>query len=291
MNLSVVIVNWKAKEYLPGCFDSLMDNLAGVDSEVFFVDNGSEDGGTEWVRTRHPAVCVIENRINLGFSRANNLAIREARGEHVLLLNPDTLLRPGAVKNMMALSDESSSVGIVGPRIEYPDGTLFPRCKRAIPEVGDALFYLFRAEGLRGIFSRNGGYTLDHLDPREVHEVGAVSGSCMLIKRSVFSDIGFLDEEFFLYGEDLDFCLRAKRAGWRVIYCPTAVCIHYHGESSRKRRLRSTLDFYRAMRTFYRKHYAPFRHPLVNGVVEVGIEFKLLLSLFTMPLRPGRRAG
>jgi GT2 family glycosyltransferase len=291
MDLSVVIVNWKTRDFLPGCLESLKGNIPNLKAEIVFVDNGSHDGSLEWIGSNHPDVKVIVNEANLGFSKANNLAIERCQGDMIMLLNPDTRLKMGAVEALVSLLNTRPAAGIVGPRIEYPDGSLYPQSKRAIPEIRDAFFYIFRIKNLAQRFSGENFYTLDDLDPDEIHEVGAVSGSCMLVRREVFTDVGLLDEDFFLYGEDLDICMRSRRGGWKVYYCPDAVVVHYHGQSSRKRRLLSTLDFYGAMRTFYRKHYAPFRHPLINGFVEVGIHLKMLVSLFLVPLRPGRRAG
>jgi GT2 family glycosyltransferase len=288
MDLSVIIVNWRAKDFLPECFASLKDNIAGLDAEIVFVDNDSRDGSLEWVKETHPDAKVVENKENLGFSRANNLAIGLCAGEAVMLLNPDTFLKKDSITAMLSLMKENPSAGIVGPRIEYPDGKLYPQCKRAVPDIRNAFVHIFR---LKSLLSTRKDYTLDTLDPDEVHEVGAVSGSCMLIRREVLNNIGLLDEDFFLYGEDLDFCMRTGRAGWKILYCPRAIVVHHHGQSSRKRRLSSTLDFYRAMRVFYRKHYAPGKHPVINGLVETGISLKMLISLILLPLRPGRRAG
>jgi GT2 family glycosyltransferase len=291
MQLSVVIVNWKARECLPACIESLKADLDGIEAEIVFVDNASGDGSPGWVRENHPEVIVIENQTNLGFSRANNLAIKGSRGDLVMLLNPDTVVKEGGVRSLISLLEKEPAAGIAGPRIEYPDGSIYPQCKRKIPTVGDAFYYLFGIERLRSLVSRRSGYTLDHLDPGDVHEVEAISGSCMMIRREALTDIGLLDEDFFLYGEDLDLCLRAGRSGWKILYCPKAIIVHHHGQSSRQRRWSSTVEFYRAMRTFYRKHYGPLRHPFVNAMVEIGIHVKLAFSLVMIPLRPGRRAG
>ncbi len=288
MDLSVVIVNWKAKDFLPECFASLENNLEGMRAEIVFVDNDSRDGSAGWVREAHPDARVVESGGNIGFARACNLAIGLCSGEMIMLLNPDTVLEKDSVGSMLSLMAENPFTGIVGPRIVYPDGRLYPQCKRTVPDIRDAFVHIFRVGKL---LPAGRGYTLDDLDPEEVHEVGAVSGSCMVVRRGVFNDVGLLDENFFLYGEDLDFCMRAGRAGWKILYCPRAVLVHHHGQSSRKRRFSSTLDFYRAMRLFYRKHYASSRHPLVNWIVEAGISLKMLISLALMPLRPGRRAG
>ncbi len=291
MDLSIIIVNWNAGDYLPGCFDAVDRNTPGIEAEVFLVDNNSADGSLEWARRARPEITIIENSENLGFAKASNIAIRRSVGRAVMLLNPDTILKPGAIEALLSLLRDDSSAGIVGPRIEYPDGTLYPQCKRAVPDIRDAFFYLFRMIGLRRAISGKRGYSLDHLDPGKTHEVGAISGSCMMIRRQVLDDTGLLDEDFFLYGEDLDLCLRAGKQGWKVYYCPEATMVHYHGESSRKRRYSSTLDFYHAMRTFYRKHYAVYRNPVVNLIVEAGISLRMVISIVMMPLRPGRRAG
>jgi len=288
--LSVVIVNWRAMARLPACLAAVAENVEGIDAEVIVVDNASGDGAPAWVREHHPGAVVLENEENVGFARAVNRAIRESRGESLLLLNPDTLLEKDAVRGLFAVFARHPKTGLVGPWIRYPDGRFAPQSMREVPGVEDAFLHLFGFRALRRLFGR-GGYTLDRLDPEVEHEVGALSGSCMLIRRAVIEEIGLLDEAFFLYGEDLDLCLRARRAGWGIEYTPRAVVLHEHGVSSRQRRLASTIDFYRAMRIFYRKHYAPSRHPLVNGVVSVGIGLRMLVALAIMPLTPGRRAG
>ena len=169
MDLSVVIVNWKARDFLPTCLVSLKGNITGIEAEIIFVDNGSGDGSLEWVRSTHPDVKVMVNEGNLGFSKANNLAIERCKGAVILLLNPDTELKKGAVEALLSLLNENPTVGIVGPRLEYPDGTLYPQVKRAIPDIKGAFFYLFSWKSLGERFSSDIVYTIHTLDPDWVH--------------------------------------------------------------------------------------------------------------------------
>jgi GT2 family glycosyltransferase len=197
----------------------------------------------------------------------------------VLLLNPDTLLPAGGLDALVQRLREHPEAGIVGPKLLRPDGSMHLACRRSFPTPPVAFY---RLSGLSRLFPRSrrfGQYNLTYADPDQAMEVDAVCGACLLIRRAVIDRIGLLDERFFMYGEDLDWCLRARQAGWAVRYEPEVVVRHQHGAASRKRALRTTFHFFRAMDLFYRKHYVRRYHPLVTGMVRTGIYGALALAM------------
>ena len=208
------------------------------------VDNSSTDGTASIVRiiTRRS---VIANRENAGFARANNLALRQARGELILLLNPDTELQADTLQVMLDFMDKHTECGMAGCRVLNPDGTLQLACRRNIPGLADAFFKL---SGISRLFPRSrrlARYNLTYLPADHVAKVDAVSGSFLMTRRAVMDKIGLLDERFFMYGEDLDWCWRSVRAGYQNYYVPDTSIVHYHGGSSKKRPLRSAYHFTR----------------------------------------------
>jgi N-acetylglucosaminyl-diphospho-decaprenol L-rhamnosyltransferase len=290
MDLSIVVLNYNTREHLRACLGSLG---RPEQAEVFVVDNASTDGSAEMVESDYPWVTLIRAPRNGGYARGNNLALRRARGEVVMLLNPDTLLPPAAIETLVHKLAEHPEAGIVGPKLLRPDDSMHLACRRSFPTPPVAFY---RLAGLSRLFPRSrvfGQYNLTYADPDQPMEVDAVCGACLVIRRVVVDRIGLLDERFFMYGEDLDWCLRARQAGWVVRYEPEVVVKHQHGAASRKRALRTTFHFFRAMDLFYRKHYVRRYHPLVTGAVRTGIYGALAVALcrtlLTMPSQ--RRVG
>lgn len=277
MQLSVIIVNWNAREFLARCLETVFASEFDGDFEVIVVDNNSPDGSVEFIRERYPRVKVIANRDNPGFARGNNQAIREARGEYILLLNPDTEIKPDTLQVMADFMRERPDCGMAGCKVLNPDGTLQPACRRSIPTPADAFFKL---AGISRLFPRSprfARYNLTYLPEDRLCAVDAVSGSFLFTRREVVEKIGLLDERFFMYGEDLDWCRRAQQAGYRNYYVPAASIVHYHGQSSAKRPLRTAYYFYQAMYLFYCKHAAPrWTWPLVKAA-------SLLAFLLALP--------
>ena len=280
MDLSIVILNYNTREQLRTCLESVRAEGSTIDTEVIVVDNASSDGSADMVAADFDWVTLIRAPRNGGYAYGNNLGLRQSRAPAVMLLNPDTLVPPGspaALLNRLAAHPEA---GVVGPKLVRPDGSMHLACRRSFPTPAVAFY---RVSGLSRLFShspRFGRYNLTYLDPDLPTEVDSVCGACLLIRRAVIDRIGPLDERFFMYGEDLDWCLRARQAGWSVRYEPSVVVQHQHGAASRKRPLRTTVHFFRAMDLFYRKHYVDRYHPLVTGAVRTAIYGALAISVF-----------
>jgi len=284
-DLAIVIVNYNTRDFLRGCLDSIYGSQGEVSYRVYVVDNCSADGSADMVRREFPQVDGLQQcETNYGYPAANNIGFRAAGFGHedggpgcryVLMLNADTVLPPNALHQMVEFMDAHPQAGIAGPKLVRQDGSLDKACRRSFPSP-EVSFY--RLAGLSRLFPHNprfARYNLDYLDPNETAEVDAVVGAFMLIRAETLREVGFLDESFFMYGEDLDFCYRAKQKGWKVYYYPAVTVLHYKGESSRQRSFRSIYHFYRSMYVFHRKHYwqdtlFPLNYLITLGIVTLG---------------------
>jgi GT2 family glycosyltransferase len=278
MTLSIVIVNYNTEKLLRSCLESVYAGANGTPLDIWVVDNNSRDSSVTMLKSLFPMVKVIENPSNVGFSRANNLVISQSRSDYILLLNPDTLILGEAIERMVKFMKEHPEVGIAGCKVLNRDGTLQPACRRSIP-TPEVAFY--RLTGLSKLFPQSrvmAKYNMTYESPDQMHEVDAVSGAFLMIRREVVDEIGLLDERFFMYGEELDWCLRTKRAGWSIMYCPEAQIIHYKGESTKYNSRKAAIEFYRAMYLFHRKHFAKNHSALTNLLIYVGIGVKALCA-------------
>jgi GT2 family glycosyltransferase len=269
MDISVIIVNYNVRQFLENALTSILRALDGIAGEVFVVDNGSDDGSAEMVKAKFPGVRLIENIANLGFSRSNNLALRQAAGRYLLLINPDTLVQEDTIRVMLKFFEETPDAGLAGCRIMNPDGTFQLPCRRSFPTPWVAFT---KISGLAALFPSSrvfGRYNLTYLSEDETYPVDAVSGSFMMLPREVYERVGGLDESFFMYGEDLDWCFRVGEAGFRVYYVHSTRIIHYKGESTRRSDIDELRYFYGAMRLFVRKHFSRSR-PLL-ALLDLGI--------------------
>ena len=256
MDLTVIVVSYDSAAFLPACREALRRHTRGIAYEVVVVDNASRDGSAELVRRDWPAARLLVNPENRGFARAVNQGAAGAAGRHLLLLNPDAEIGAEALDRCVAFLDAHPDVGVVGARVENPDGTLQRACRRSVPTP---LVSLFRLGGLRRLFPRHPAaraYNLDDADPARTLDVDAVSGSFLMARREAWERAGGLDERYFLYAEDIDFCLAVKAAGYRVVYYPEAVVVHHKGASSRRASRAANREFHRAMALFHRKHFA-----------------------------------
>lgn len=309
-DLAVVILNYNSGDVLRGCLDS----LAGVDFagrlDVWVVDNASADGSAAMVAANYPWVRLLVNQCNGGYAQGNNLALRRILGiatqqdtiaweagqpapqsapDYVMLLNPDTVLTPGALQTLVDYMEQHLDVGVVGPKLLLADGSLDQACRRFFPTPA-AAFY--RMVGLSKLFAKNprfARYNPTYLDPDQEVDVDSVVGAAMLVRASVAREVGLLDEAFFMYGEDLDWAYRIKSYGWRVVYVPAAVIYHYKRVSSSRRPFPSIRAFYDAMRIFHRKHFAATTTAPLNWLIELGITLKEWQSLLRNMLRPPTR--
>ena len=255
MKLSVVIVNYNVSHYLLQCVDSLSHALRGTDSEVIVVDNHSRDNSVTLLRQYHPEVRIVENLHNLGFAKANNIAIRQSRGEYVLLLNPDTIVSESVVKGVISFLDSHPEAGSGGVRMLNADGTVAPESRRGVPTPMTAFY---RLSGLCGMFPnslRFGRYYLGHLPWDSPQQIEVVSGAFCMLRTSVLKKVGLLDEDYFMYGEDIDLSYRILKSGATNWYVPETI-LHYKGESTHKSSFRYVHVFYQAMHIFFRKHFS-----------------------------------
>jgi len=269
--VSVIIINWKTPKLLADCLDSLQGDPNCSRFEMIVVDNNSGDESVPMLKSRYPDVKLIENPDNKGFSKAVNQAIPLCRGEYLLLLNPDAKVVGSAVTRLAEFLDQNPTVGACGPKVLNADGTLQLACRRAFPSLA-ASFY--RLAYISHLFPKNPAfsqYNMTYADPDKLLEVDALSGSCMMIRRQVVDNIGLLDEDIFMFGEDIDWCWRVKESGMKVMYVPDAVVYHIHGASSRKRPIGTTINLHKGMEVFYRKHLAQRYWAPVNLLVYAAI--------------------
>jgi hypothetical protein len=273
--MDVAIVSYRSRELLRACLRSLREHPPRTPGRVIVVDNDSEDGTVEMVVTDFPEVLLIAADQNLGFSLANNRAIRGGDSDYILALNPDTRVTEGALDRLVELMDGNAEIGICGCRLELEDGSFDHAAKRSFPTITSALGH-FTGVGRKV----EGGALSEYRAPAvEAGAVDAVNGAFMLMRRSLLDEIGLFDEGYWMYMEDLDLCYRCWQAGKVVWYEPSVTVVHVkHGSSGDHRSLRLNYAFHYGMYRFYRKHYAADRSGLVNAAVYAGIAGKLGIS-------------
>lgn len=280
MDLSIVIVNYNTKDLLLQTLDSVFLSNDCLQKEVFVVDNASSDGSVEAVAEKFPTVLLMQNERNYGFSYANNVAIRQSRGRYVLLLNSDTVVQPDTFSKMVEFLDAHSEVGAAGCKVVLPNGQLDHACRRSFPQPLNSFYRMLKLDKLFPNHPKIASYNLHYLDEDQSYEVDCLVGAFMMVRRETLEQVGLLDERFFMYGEDVDWCYRIKQAGWINWYYPETNIIHYKGASSRKKKVRMIYEFHRAMYLYYAKHHAPDTLFLLNGLVYLGIFCRYVLMLF-----------
>lgn len=257
MKLSVIIVNYKVKHYLEQCLRSVAEASRGIAVEVIVVDNASGDGSVEYLRERFPDVTIIASEENLGFARANNLAIRNSHGQYVLLLNPDTIVAEDTFRDFIGFMDSTPDAGGCGAYMLHTDGSFAPESRRGLPTP----FVAFcKMSGLASLLPKSrtfGRYYMRYLNENEVNRIEIMSGAFMFLRRDALDKAGLLDEDFFMYGEDIDLSYRILKAGYNNYFLPSRI-LHYKGESTVKSSYRYVHTFYRAMELFFNKHYAHY---------------------------------
>jgi len=254
--LSIIIVNYNVKAFLQNCLLSIKKATEKIDSEIIVVDNASDDGSIELIKKNFEDVILIESPVNLGFSKANNLGLKISQGKYICLINPDTIVEENTFEVMINFMENHPDVGLAGCKILNPDGTFQLACRRSFPTPWVAFTKII---GLSKLFPKSklfAKYNLTYLDENQSYEVDAVSGSFMFLRRDVYEKIGGLDETFFMYGEDLDYCYRVKQAGYKVYYVHSTQIIHFKGESTKRSNIDELKHFYDAMRLFVRKHFS-----------------------------------
>lgn len=254
--LSVVIVNYNVKYFLEQALRSVEKAVEDMDAEVWVVDNNSVDGSVAMVQEKFPWVKVLANKDNVGFSFANNQAIRESNSEYVLLLNPDTVLQEDSLLKCVSYMDARADVGALGVRMIDGKGKFLPESKRGLPSPAVALY---KMTGLSGLFPKSkvfGRYHLKYLSEHETHDVDVLSGAFMMMRASALDQVGLLDEDYFMYGEDVDLSYRIVLGGYKNVYFAGTTIIHYKGESTKRKSANYVKVFYNAMVLFAKKHYS-----------------------------------
>ena len=271
MKLSVVIVSYNVCRYLEECLQSVEKALEGIEAEVFVVDNASTDDTLHVLPSLFPKVQFIANEENLGFSRANNIAIRQATGEYVLLLNPDTNVGEDTLRGAISFMDEHPQAGATGVMMKNADGSNAMESRRAIPMPWVSALKML------GFTQR---YYMSHLPWDEPCRIEVISGAFFLVRRSALDHVGLLDEDFFMYGEDIDLSFRLLKAGYENWYLPLPI-IHYKGKSTRKNEYRYVHVFYQAMLIFFRKHYSHLSI-FYTLPVKIAIYFRAFIALMDL---------
>ncbi len=272
VDLSIIIVNYNVKEFLQNLIYSIYKAGQKINYEIIIVDNASDDGSVEFLREKFPDIKLIVNEKNLGFSKANNLGLSIAKGKYILLLNPDTIVQEDTFEKTIIFFEQTSDAGMAGCKILNPDGTLQLACRRSFPGPWTSFC---KVTGLSNLFPGSrlfARYNLTYLNENQTYEVDAISGSFMMIKRETFEKVGKLDEQFFMYGEDLDWCYRVQKEGYKVYYVHDTQIIHYKGESTKRSSIDETKIFYNAMHLFVKKHFASSL--LVELILRSGIGFR-----------------
>ena len=279
MKLSIVIVNYNVKHFIEQCLHSVYSAIKGIDAEVFVVDNNSVDGSVALIKEKFPQVILIENKVNTGFSKANNQAICVSKGQYVLLLNPDTVVQEDTFTKTLAFMDAHPDAGGLGVKMVDGKGNFLPESKRGLPTPEVAFYKIF---GLSKFFPKSkrfGRYHLTYLDKNKTHSIDVLSGAFMLLRAETLAKCGLLDEEYFMYGEDIDLSYRIILSGYKNYYFPDTCIIHYKGESTKKSSVNYVLVFYKAMAIFARKHFSQNRAKLFSILIHFAIYLRAGASI------------
>ena len=288
-DVTIIIVTWNSRKDLPGCLGSIPAAARDVRYEVIVVDNQSTDGTAALVESSHPDVRLLVNRENRGFAAANNQAMRLARSRDVLLLNPDTVLQDRAIDRLVQCLDGHPEASVAGPTVLNSDGSLqrtgvtFPSTWNILAEA----LFLDRLLPRSGIFGRHRRL---YQDPRALREVDYVQGSCLMVRAAAIETAGILDEEYFMYFEETDWCFRMKQAGGSVLLCPDAAVIHYGGEESSHYGERRLVSYHRGLLLFYLKHHSLADAILLRAVLLLRSLLRIGVWLGIAVVRPGQRS-
>jgi GT2 family glycosyltransferase len=279
VKISIIIVNYNVEFYLEQCLLSVEKAMKGIDGEIWVVDNNSADRSNRMLEKKFPKVRLVKNSENFGFSVANNQAIRQAKGDYILLLNPDTIVEEDTLHRTIAYMEENPQVGALGVKMLDGNGNFLAESKRGLPTpwVG-----FYKIVGLAKLFPKSlifGKYHLGYLNKEEIHEVEVLAGAFMLIQKKVLDKIGLLDERFFMYGEDIDLSYRITQAGFKNVYFPKTSIIHFKGESTKKDSTNYVFVFYRAMLLFAQKHFSQQNAQFFGIIIHLAIYFRAFGAL------------
>ncbi|CAH0121702.1 N-acetylglucosaminyl-diphospho-decaprenol L-rhamnosyltransferase [Paenibacillus sp. CECT 9249] len=284
MDVSILIVSYNTCKLTLDCLQSVYASETQYSYEVIVIDNDSKDDSVRQIEQCYPQARLIRNEENTGFAKANNQGMEIAQGRYVLLLNSDTVIQPDTLEIMLSFMDSRPDVGASGCKVILPDGSLDKACKRGFPTPSASFYYAF---GFSKLFPNNprfNQYQLGYLSPDEEYEIDCLVGAFMLVRKETIDEVGMLDETFFMYAEDTDWCYRIKQAGWKNYYYPRTTIMHYKRASSRNEPLRITYEFHRSMVIFYNKHYKQ-KYPFwVSWCIYAGIAVQFALAIIKSKL-------
>jgi GT2 family glycosyltransferase len=268
LKLSVIIVNYNVHYFLEQCLRSVLAAAENIEVEIIVVDNNSSDGSQEMIEQKFPEVRVISNKDNVGFSKANNQGVTEAKGEYILILNPDTVLAEDTIELVLNFAETKDKLGVIG--VQFIDGTgkLLPECKRNIPTLKIAS---------EKLFGKSANYYANQIDENEIAKVDILTGAFMLIKRSVFNKVSGFDEDYFMFGEDIDLSYKILNAGYQNYYFGESTILHYKGESTVKD-ISYLKNFYGAMQLFYKSHF--IENKILNFAIKMAFRFLVVFRSF-----------
>jgi GT2 family glycosyltransferase len=273
-DLSVILVNWNTREYLLRCLRSLLEPGKGDFLEILVIDNGSSDGSASEVKKTFRNIRVIENSENLGFAKATNQGVKASSGRYQLLLNPDTLVKEGTIEVLFTFMDGHPEVGIAGAQLLDADG----RKQNSIANFPTLATELLNKSLLRWLFPER--FPGKGRTYREPIEVDSVIGACMMVRREAIEEVGWLDEDYFLFLEETDWCYRMKEAGWKIYHVPRAEIYHFQGKSAEGKIEKAKIEYYRSRYRFFRKYRGPFHSILLVIGLTMKLWFEFLLMLF-----------
>jgi O-antigen biosynthesis protein len=279
MKLSIIIVNYNVKYFLEQCLYAALKAATKVSSEIIVIDNDSVDGSCQMVTEKFPEVFLIANKENVGFSKANNQAIRIAKGEYILLLNPDTVVEEDSFLKITEFMDRTPDAGGLGVKMIDGKGRFLPESKRGLPTPEVAFWKMSGFSGLFPHSKRFGRYHLGYLDKDQIHNVEVLAGAFMLLRRETLDKVGLLDEDYFMYGEDIDLSYRITKSGYKNYYFPETTIIHYKGESTKKGSINYVKVFYNAMIIFAKKHFSKGNARRYALLINLAIYFRAFLTI------------
>lgn len=279
VKLAVIIVNYNVKYFLKQCLESVYNSIHLENIQVYVVDNDSKDGSVEMVAESFPEVKLIENKNNVGFSTANNQAIKETKAEYVVLLNPDTLVQSDSFMKVIDFMDQHPDAGGLGVKMIDGNGKFLPESKRGLPTPQVAFYKIFGFSKLFPKSKKFGQYHLGYLDKDQTHSIDVLSGAFMVMRKETLDKVGLLDEDFFMYGEDIDLSYRITQGGYKNYYYPETTIIHYKGESTKKSSVNYVYVFYKAMAIFAKKHFETNKATLFSRLIKIAIFFSASLAI------------
>jgi|BioPla2DNA2_1021312.scaffolds.fasta_scaffold03833_8 GT2 family glycosyltransferase len=277
MDLSIIIVNYQTYDLTKQAIKSIIDQDHPFSYEIFLVDNNSQDGSFEKLeedfkkQSANGLINFIKNSHNNGFANANNLALKKSNSKYVLLLNSDTLVVDDCLAKCINYMEKDEGIGALGCKVLLPDGSLDKACRRSFPTFSVSFYHMTGLSRLFPKSKRFGQYNLTYLDENKIYPVDCLTGAFMMVRSEVVHSVGLLDEDFFMYGEDIDWCYRIKASNWKILYYSGAEIVHFKGSSSQKNQLKLTVEFYKAMYTFYNKHYKSQYPWIITFITYLGI--------------------